>query len=90
MAQPSNAQPHYLTRKEAAHEARCSPRTIQRWQEQGKLRRCGLARPLVDRYELEQLLAGQLSADVATPAQESRSTSETRKGSKTPDSGPTS
>lgn len=71
MVQTSNPQPHYLTRKEAAHFARCSCRTIQRWQEQGKLRRCGLARPLVDRDELQQLLAGSLSADLATSTKES-------------------
>ncbi len=89
MVETSNAQPHYLTRKEAVQLARCSYRTIQRWQEQGKLRRCGIGRPLVDRYELEQFLAGPLTADLATPAQESQSASETHKGPKTPDSGQT-
>ncbi len=88
MVQKSNAQPRYLTRKEAEQLACCSYRTIQRWQEQGKLRRCGIGRPLVDRHELEELLAGPLTADL-TPAQESQSASETHKGPKTPDSGQT-
>ncbi len=89
MVETSNPQPRYLTRKEAAHFARCSCRTIQRWQEQGKLQRCGIGRPLVDRYELEQILAGHLNGDIAATTQNEQIASETHKGSKTPDSGQT-
>ncbi len=87
MVETSNAQPRYLTRKEAEQLARCSYRTIQRWQEQGKLRRCGIGRSLIDRCELEQLLAGLPTADLAIPEWESQTVSETHKGLKTSDSG---
>ncbi len=87
MVETSNAQPNYLTRKEAARLAHCSYRTIQRWQEQGKLQRCGVGRPLIDRSELQQILAGHLDGDIAAATQKEQTASETHKGPKTPDSG---
>ena len=57
---------NFLTITETARLARVSERTIRRWMAQGRLKRYGVGKVLIDTTELENLLRGKVDHHAAT------------------------